>query len=78
MTTLRRTTISAPSDSLSTLEAEAKRRGVSLTVVVAEAIEEKAAVLRSSRRPRLGTGASGGRSEGAAVLANEPVANDPR
>lgn len=78
MSAMRRTTITAPEDSLATLRAEARRRGVSLTVVVAEAIEEKAAALRAAHRPRFGLGASSGRSRGAAVLTGEPVANDPR
>ena len=77
-TALRRTTISVPASALETLEAEARRRGVTLPVIVAEAIEEKAAALRRAQRPRLGLGASAGRSAGAAVLTAEPVADDPR
>lgn len=77
MAVMRRTTIAARVDSLDTLEAEAQRRGVSLTTVVAEAIDEKAAQLRQRRRPRLGLGDSGGRSLGAAILTAEPVAEDP-
>jgi hypothetical protein len=73
----RRTTVSAPSEALDTLEAEARRRGVSLTTVLAEAVSEKAAALRAARRPRLGLGAStDGRS--AAELAGEPVAHPPK
>ncbi len=73
----RRTSVSAPTDALDTLEAEARRRGVSLTTVLAEAISEKAAALRSARRPRLGLGAStDGRS--AAEVASEPIALPPR
>jgi hypothetical protein len=49
-----------------------------LPVIVAEAIEEKAAALRRAQRPRLGLGASAGRSAGAAGLTAEPVADDPR
>ena len=52
---LRRTTVAAPVDALDTLQAEARRRGVSLSAVVTEAIEEKAVILRQSRRPRLGS-----------------------
>jgi hypothetical protein len=74
----RRTTVSAPVEALATLEAEAERRGVALTVVLAEAIVEKATALRQQRRPRLGTGASGGRSPGAAQLTVDPVADEPR
>jgi hypothetical protein len=78
MTEMRRTTIAAPADALTTLEAEARRRGVPLTAVVAEAISEKAIALRHMHRPRLGVGASAGRSAGAARLTGEPVAEDPR
>jgi len=74
----RRTTISAPSDALATLELEARRRGVPMTAVVAEAVVEKAAALRRARRPRLGTGASGGRSPGAARATADPVSDHPR
>jgi hypothetical protein len=73
----RRTTISAPAEALDTLAAEANRRGVSLTTVLAEAVSEKAAALRSARRPRLGTGSStDGRS--AAEVAAEPISHPPR
>jgi hypothetical protein len=78
MTGMRRTTVAAPADALATLEAEAGRRGVPLTTVVAEAITEKAIALRGAHRPRLGVGASAGRSPGAASLTAEPVAEDPR
>jgi len=74
----RRTTVAAAADSLATLEAEAHRRGVSLSAIVAEAIEEKAAALRRARRPRLGVGSSGERCVGAATLTAEPIADDPR
>ena len=75
---IRRTTVAARAEALDTLQAEADRREVSLSTVLAEAIEEKAATLRSSRRPRLGTGSSDGRSAGAATLTAEPIADDPR
>jgi len=72
----RRTTVSAPAEALDTLQAEARRRGVSLTTVLAEAVSEKAAALREARRPRLGLGAStDGRS--AAEVAAEPIARPP-
>jgi len=69
----RRTTLRADKASLETLEREARRRGVALTVLLAEAVDEKAATLRAARRPRVGLGRS---TEGAAaaVLASEPVA----
>lgn len=78
MIQIRRTTITAPAEALATLEIEAQRRGVPMTVVAAEAVVEKAEALRRSRRPRLGTGASGGRSPGAAQAAADAVADPPR
>jgi hypothetical protein len=73
---VRRTTVAADHNALDTLEAEARRRGVPLTAVLAEAVEEKAASIRSARRPRLGIGRStDGRS--AAELTAEPVAEPP-
>ncbi len=72
----RRTTVTAPADALATLEAEARRRELSLSSVLAEAVDEKAAAIRASRRPRLGVGrSSGGRS--AAEVTEEPVAEEP-
>ena len=77
MKLLRRTTVSAPLSAIQTLEAEAKRRGVPLAALLREAVEEKASVLRSSRRPRVGVARSrDGRS--AAEVTAEPVAEDPR
>ncbi|HTZ64068.1 MAG TPA: hypothetical protein VMB51_08185 [Solirubrobacteraceae bacterium] len=73
---IRRTTVAARRSSLETLEAEARRRGVTLTTVLAEAIDEKAKALHASRRPRLGIARStDGRS--AAETTAEPVANPP-
>lgn len=72
MNQMRRTTIAARASALATLEAEADRRGVSLTAVIAEAIDEKAEALRARRRPRLGLGDSEGRSPGAATLVYDP------
>lgn len=74
MAGLRRTTVAADAEALDTLRAEAGRRGTTLSAVVAEAIEEKAAMFRQARRPRLGVGASGGRSPGATVLTADPIA----
>lgn len=77
MNEMRRTTISARREDLATLEAEAGRQGIPLTVLVAEAIAEKAADLRSRQRPRLGVAhSSDGRSAG--ELTSEPVARPPR
>lgn len=72
----RRTTISANVDVLATLEAEARRRGTSLSAVLAEAAEEKASAIRRARRPRLGLGRSGD-GRGAAETTAEPVARPP-
>jgi hypothetical protein len=76
MNQTRRTTLAASRSSLDTLEAEAHRRGVALTVVLAEAVDEKAAALHASRRPRVGLGRS---TDGlsAAELTAEPVAEPP-
>jgi hypothetical protein len=72
----RRTTLSAPAEELATLEREAQRRGVALTVVLAEAVSEKAEALRSRRRPRVGVARStDGRS--AAEVTAEPIAHPP-
>ncbi|MDQ3758868.1 MAG: hypothetical protein M3331_02850 [Actinomycetota bacterium] len=72
-----RTTVNARTDSLETLRAEAAQRGVSLSSILAEAVDEKARALRARRRPRLGVGRStDGRS--AAELATEPIADSPR
>lgn len=73
----RRTTVTAPRDDLATLEAEAARRGVPLTAVLAEAISEKAGRLRRDRRPQVGVARSTD-GEAARDLAAEPVARPPR
>jgi hypothetical protein len=73
----QRTTVTAPTDALRTLQAEAERRGVSLAAVLREAVEEKARSLRMGRRPRVAVARStDGRA--AAEVASEPVAQDPR
>jgi hypothetical protein len=73
----RRTTVSADAEALATLESEARRRGESLSAVLAEAVEEKARAIRKRRRPRLGMGRSGdGRS--ARELMEDPVAEPLR
>jgi len=56
----RRTTVSAPADDLATLEAEARRRGTSLSHILRELIEREAVSIRRARRPRFGLFASGG------------------
>ncbi len=73
----RRTTVSASESSLRTLEAEARRREVSLATILREAVEDKAEALRSRRRPRVGVARS---TDGLAArdLTDEPVAEAPR
>jgi hypothetical protein len=74
--TMRRTTVTADDAALATLAAEARRRGVSLSAVLAEAVEDKAAAIRAARRPRVGLGRSrDGRS--AADVTAEPIAEPP-
>jgi hypothetical protein len=73
----QRTTVAAPRDVLRTLQAEADRRGVSLAIVLREAVEEKAHALRTAHRPRVGVGRSTD-GRGAAEVTAEPVAEDPR
>ena len=67
----RRTTITASERSLQTLEAEARRRHVSLATVLREAVEDKAIALRMRRRPRVGVNRS---TDG---LAARDIASDP-
>ena len=75
-TAVRRTTVTARRSSLDTLEAEAHRRGVALTAVLAEAIDEKASALHAARRPRLGIARStDGRS--ASEVTAQPIARPP-
>lgn len=73
----RRTTLSADTEALATLEGEARRRGASLSAVLAEAVEEKAVAIRRAHRPRLGLGRSSDGSS-AAETATEPVARSPK
>lgn len=72
-----RTTVTADRADLDTLRAEAKRRGVSLNAMLAEAVQDKAQALRQRQRPQVGVArSSDGRS--AADVAAEPVARPPR
>ncbi|MBX3031554.1 MAG: ribbon-helix-helix protein, CopG family [Chloroflexi bacterium] len=73
----RRTTVTATEESLRTLEAEAGRRGISLSMVLREAVEEKAESVRTRRRPRVGVARS---TDGLAArdIASDPVARSPR
>jgi hypothetical protein len=53
---IRRTTLSAEAADLAVMEAEARRRGISLSVVLKEVVAEAAAAKRAGRpRPRWGT-----------------------
>ena len=73
---MQRTTVAADKRSLDTLKNEARRRGVPLTILLQEAVDEKADALRRSRRPRVGLGRSkDGRT--AADVASEPIARPP-
>ena len=54
MSTTRRTTLAAARDDLAVLEAEAKRRKVSLARVLRDLVEREAEALRRARRPRFG------------------------
>jgi hypothetical protein len=73
----RRTTLSADTEALATLEGEARRRGASLSAVLAEAVEEKAVAIRRAHRPRLGLGRSSD-GDSAAKSATQPVARLPK
>jgi len=57
---LRRTTVTAEFDDLDALAREAKRRGVSLSKVLSEAVSEKATEIRKRTRPRGGLFSAGG------------------
>jgi hypothetical protein len=74
---IRRTTLAADADDLALLEAEARRRGVSLARVLREIVEREAAEIRRRRRPRFGIAHSGGRSPGAASLDEDEPASTP-
>jgi hypothetical protein len=72
----RRTTVNADAEALSILEDEAKRRGESLSSVLAEAVSEKASAILQARPPRLGLGRSTD-GDSAAAMATEPIAAPP-
>ncbi len=55
---IRRTTLAAESHDLAVLEAEARRRGVSLAQVLRELVAREAEELRGRHRPRFGVGRS--------------------
>jgi len=74
---IRRTTLSAERDDLSVLEAEARRRGVSLAQVLRELVATEAGRIRQERRPRFGVVRSGGGAAGASVVDEESPAQTP-
>lgn len=56
---MRRTTLAADPDDLAVLEAEARRRQVSLALVLRELVAKEADAVRQERRPRFGIARSG-------------------
>jgi hypothetical protein len=77
MDQLRRTTVTAQVSALRTLEAEAHRRGVPLSTLLREAVEDRALELRRQRRPHVGVARStDGRT--ARDVTAEPIADDAR
>lgn len=58
--TTRRTTVAASSDDLAVLESEARRRKVTLSRVLREAVEREAGRLRGDARPRFAIAAGDG------------------
>jgi hypothetical protein len=56
----RRTTLAADADDLALLEAEARRRGISLARVLREIVQREANELRARKRPRFGIAHGGG------------------
>jgi hypothetical protein len=77
MNDVRRTTVAAHPEAFRTLESEAERRGVPLTAILREAVEEKADAIRRARRPHVGVARS---TDGRAArdLTAEPIAEPPR
>lgn len=72
--TRARTTVAARSEDLAVLREEARRRGVTLSVVLSEAVTEAADALREQRRPRFALGRSGvGAARAAAASPDEPI-----
>lgn len=70
----KRTTLAADSDDLAVLEAEARRRNVSLARLLRELVAKEADALRRKRRPRFGIAHSGvGAAQVAARDEHAPV-----
>ena len=74
---IRRTTVAAPAELLDFWAAEAERRGMSLSAVLADALAEQRTQLRARRKPRLGVVESDG-TWSAAEYASEPIAEPYR
>lgn len=51
---IRRTSLRPESHDLGVLKEEARRRGVSLAVLLAEVVQREAAAVRATRSPRVG------------------------
>jgi len=71
---IRRTTLAAEAEDLATLEAEARRRGVSLARVLREVVAREADEIRRRTRPRFGIGTGGGGAAQLSVLDEESPA----
>lgn len=70
---IERTTVAADSEDLAVLRDEARRRRVSLSSLLRQAVAREAAELRGARRPRFGTAGSGsGAAAAAGAGADEP------
>ncbi len=71
---LSRATVAARNEDLAVLREEAARRGVTLSVVLSEAVTQAADALREQRRPRFGLGRSGvGAARASSASPDEPV-----
>jgi len=70
----RRTTLAADPDDLAVLEAEARRRGLSLAALLRETVAATASELRASTRPHFGVARSDfGAARAAATNEHEPL-----
>lgn len=73
-----RTTVTADADDLAVLRDEARRRGVSLSSILRQAVSQQAAAVRARRRPRIGIGHSGsGAARAASQHPDEPYEATP-
>lgn len=69
---IERTTVAADSADLAVLRDEARRRRVSLSTLLRQAVAREASELRASRRPRFGVASGGGAAATAAASPDEP------